>query len=240
MNDQRKVWRLDAPAARAPHPHVRPAARSGLSAAAVALCRVGARFDRRGWADGTGGNYSVVLGRDPLRLLITASGRHKGRLQPGDLVEVDASGRPLHPADPRPSAETLLHVVLAEQPGVGAVLHTHSIWATILSDLFYPEGGLAFEGYEMLKGLAGLSSHEERYWLDILENSQDMFALAEQVSERLNELERPPRHGFLLRRHGLYAWGRDLDEAVRHVEVLEFLLEATGRRLALGQARAAG
>ena len=109
----------------------------------------------------------------------------------------------------------------------GAVMHTHSIWATFLSDRCGDEGGVAIEGYEMLKGLAGVRTHEHREWIPILENDQDMARLAGQVRRTLTE--HPGCHGFLLRRHGLYTWGATPDEAVRHVEIFEFLLESVGR-----------
>ncbi len=80
----------------------------------------------------------------------------------------------------------------------------------------------------MLKGLRGVCTHEHEEWLPIIENSQDMARLSRCVEERLQE--HPDAHGFLLRRHGLYTWGTDLGEAKRHVEILEFLLEVTGRQ----------
>ena len=79
----------------------------------------------------------------------------------------------------------------------------------------------------MLKGLDGVRTHEHREWLPILDNSQDMRELAEEVKKRLEE--HPGAHAFLLRGHGLYTWGRDLAQARRHVEILEFLLEVVGR-----------
>ena len=109
------------------------------------------------------------------------------------------------------------------------MLHTHSIWNTILSDLFADEGGLAIEGYEMLKGLAGVHSHAHREWLPIINNSQDMPELATTICTVL--AEHANAHGFLLHKHGLYSWGNNLREARRHVEILEFLLETCGRTL---------
>ena len=87
--------------------------------------------------------------------------------------------------------------------------------------------GVAIEGYEMLKGLEGVSTHRHREWVPILENDQDVASLAREVRAALRA--HPAAHGFLLRRHGLYTWGRSLKEARRHVEILEFLLEAQGR-----------
>jgi methylthioribulose-1-phosphate dehydratase len=204
-----------------------------------ALQDVGALFYERGWSLGTSSNYSVVLSREPLRLLMTASGKDKRRLGEGDFVTVDATGQVENPASGKASAETLLHIIAAQQPGVGAVLHTHSVWATVLSDLYYWDGGLTIEDYEMLKGLAGVTTHEHSLWLDIFDNSQDMPALSKLVLKRFTDADHPLRHGFLLRRHGLYTWGRDLTEARRHVEVLEFLLEVIGRSLSIPRPDAA-
>jgi methylthioribulose-1-phosphate dehydratase len=97
----------------------------------------------------------------------------------------------------------------------------------VLSDRFADAGGLEIEGYEMLKGLAGVTTHEHREWLPIVDNDQDMPRLAARVGLVL--AEHRAAHGFLLRRHGLYTWGQTLGDAVRHVEILEFLLESTGR-----------
>jgi methylthioribulose-1-phosphate dehydratase len=200
-----------------------------LDARVRRLQEIGAEFHARGWSLGTSSNYSTVVSRDPLQLLLTASGKDKGRLGDGDFVLVDEGGRNIVADAPRPSAETLLHCVLARQSDVGAVLHTHSIWGTVLSDAFHPRGHLPIGGYEMLKGLAGVTTHEYRAEIEIFENTQDIASLAKTVESRLEDAKHPLRHGFLIRRHGLYTWGRDLEEARRHVEVLEFLFEVVGR-----------
>lgn len=121
----------------------------------------------------------------------------------------------------------MLHVEIAKRRGAAAVLHTHSVWSTMLSDIWARENGVSIQGYEMLKGLAGVTSHEHREWIPILDNDQDIPQLARRVGATLDEF--PRAHAFLLRRHGLYTWGSTLDEAERHVEILEFLLETVGR-----------
>jgi methylthioribulose-1-phosphate dehydratase len=199
---------------------------AALAATAVGLGRVGRGFYERGWVLGTSGNFSAVVNRDPLRLAITSSGIDKGVLGPENILLIDEAGKVLD-GNGRPSAETLLHLAIAQLRGAGAVLHTHSVWSNILSNAFASDRGVKIEGYEMLKGLEGVSSHEHSEWLPIIENSQDMTSLAASVSETLSNHSQS--HGFLLRRHGLYTWGRDLEEAKRHVEIFEFLLEVTGR-----------
>jgi methylthioribulose-1-phosphate dehydratase len=194
--------------------------------AAEQLAQIGRECYARGWVLGTSGNFSAVVNRDPLRLAITASGVDKGNLSPAQIVEIDQEGKVLAGSG-RPSAEASLHLAIARLRGAGAVLHTHSVWSTILSD-GATGAGLSIEGYEMLKGLEGVSTHEHQEWLPIIDNTQDWDAAVPRIEALLRE--HPTAHGFLIRRHGLYTWGRDLTRANRHVEILEFLFEAIGRK----------
>jgi methylthioribulose-1-phosphate dehydratase len=190
------------------------------------LAEVGRAFYARGWMLGTSGNLSAVLKREPLELAVTSSGVEKDRLAADHILRIDKDGNVLE-GEGSPSAETLLHLAVARLRGAGAVLHTHSVWSNILSDARWGDGGVSIEDYEMLKGLEGVSTHQHREWLPIIENSQDMAELAVSVEHALRT--HPRSHGFLLRRHGLYTWGKDLREARRHVEILEFLFEVLGR-----------
>jgi methylthioribulose-1-phosphate dehydratase len=99
----------------------------------------------------------------------------------------------------------------------------------LLSERFAGQGGgLAISGYEMLKGLEGVKTHEHREWIPIFANAQDVRALAEKVSDELKR--ESEAHGFLLSGHGLYTWGVDVAQARRHVEIFEFLFEVLGRQ----------
>jgi methylthioribulose-1-phosphate dehydratase len=204
------------------------AAVTGLALAdvAVSLAEFGRDFYARGWVFGTSGNFSAVLSREPLRVAVTPRGADKGRLDPAEVLEVDGTGAAMGGRG-RPSDETRLHLAVVKARGAGAVLHTHSVWATLLSEAHAAEKGLALHGYEMLKGLEGVSTHDHREWIPIVENTQDWTAAAPSVEALLHE--RPDAHAFLIRGHGLYTWGRDLAQARRHLEVVEFLLELTGR-----------
>lgn len=190
------------------------------------LAKVGRGFYARGWALGTSGNFSAVASREPLRLAITRTGVDKGALSARDIVAIDSKARVVRGRG-RPSEEAMLHLAVVRARAAGAVLHTHSVWSTIISETCVREGGVGIEGYEMLKGLAGVRSHSHREWLPVLENSQDFAELARSVEDAL--AQHPGAHGFLLRRHGLYTWGENLAEAKRHVEILEFLLEVEAR-----------
>ncbi|MFC6669149.1 methylthioribulose 1-phosphate dehydratase [Marinobacterium aestuariivivens] len=175
-------------------------------------------IDAQGWCPATGGNFSQRSGDNAA--LITASGRHKGHLTGQDLLRVDLEGRVLD-SDLRPSAETLLHCCLYRlDAGIGAVLHTHSVNSTVLSRLTAGDW-LEIEGFEMQKSLSGNLTHDEAIRIALFDNTQDMQALAAAVTERWDQA--PLSWGLLVRGHGLYAWGRDMNEARRHLEGLEFL-----------------
>jgi methylthioribulose-1-phosphate dehydratase len=199
------------------------------------LRSVGREFHGRGWSLGTSSNYSVVTSRDPLELLITVSGKDKSALGRDDFVRVGATGQPSDGSGRKSSAETLLHCLIAELlPSVGAILHTHSIWSTTLSGIDLPRGAVRIEGFEMLKGLDGITTHETFEEVPVFANAQDMHELAGRIRARFAAADwsrpsRPPFHGFLLAKHGLYTWGRDLAEARRHIEIHEFLFECVAR-----------
>jgi methylthioribulose-1-phosphate dehydratase len=86
----------------------------------------------------------------------------------------------------------------------------------------------------MLKGLEGITTHDTHEDVPIFANTQDMRELSARIRGRFAGLDfaapgRPPVHGFLIARHGLYTWGRDLAEARRHIEIYEFLFECVAR-----------
>ena len=192
------------------------------------LAAVGRHCYERGWALGTSGNFSAVVRTEPLTLAITSSGVDKGLLEASHIVAIDAQGRVVHGTG-RPSAEAMLHLAIVRSRNAGAVLHTHSVWSTILSAATTDgEGSLTIEGLEMLKGLDGVRTHEQRERLPVVANTQDWTAAAPRIEAMLRE--NPEAHGFLIRGHGLYTWGKDLAEAKRQIEILEFLFEVMGRK----------
>lgn len=172
-----------------------------------------------GLTPATSSNFSERI--DDHHCAITVSGRDKGRLVHDDIMVVDFDGKPVA-TDKRPSAETLLHTQLYRRfADVGCILHTHSKIQTVASRLFAKDGHITFEGYELQKAFRGNDTHEGAVRVPVLPNSQDMPALAAQVEA---ELDRAPLWGYLIEGHGLYAWGRNMAEARRHLDAFEFLL----------------
>lgn len=196
---------------------------SGLTLveARAAIVSVGRWLDGKGWAPATAGNYSLRLGDG--RIAITVSGRHKGRLTEADVMTVDLDGHPLD--GKRPSAETPLHCMIYRlMPDAGAVLHSHSPQAVGLSRALAGADALVLEGHEMLKALPGIATHDTAVRVPIVDNSQDMAAIEQAVLPALLAKDAIP--AYLIRSHGLYGWGRDLAEAERVIEAIEWMIAA--------------
>jgi methylthioribulose-1-phosphate dehydratase len=167
------------------------------------LCECGRLFHSRGWSVGTSSNYSAVLSQNPVDLIVTGSGFDKGRLQRDQFVRVLADGKPSTTDQVKSSAETMLHVVLAQRAEqVGSILHTHSIWGTLLSQHYFEQRGFEIAGFEMLKGLEGITTHEHELWVPIFDNTQDIPVLAQQVQDFYARTPHRITHGFLIRQHG--------------------------------------
>lgn len=174
----------------------------------------------RGWSPATSSNYSTRLSTS--QALLTVSGKHKGQLGPDDVLATDLAGNSLEPGK-KPSAETLLHTQLYSwRAGIGAVLHTHSVNATVLSRLT-PGDSIEFEDYELQKAFSGVSTHESKVLVPIFDNDQDIARLAAKVQPWLQA--HPDCVGYLIRGHGLYTWGARMSDALRQIEAFEFLFE---------------
>ena len=191
-----------------------------LAAARAGIIAVGQRLDARGWAPATAGNYSARLEDG---FAVTASGWHKGRLTEAGILELDAAGEVV--GDGRPSAETQLHLAIYRKfPDTGAVLHGHSPQAVGLTRAFRDRREWRFAGHEMLKVFPGHTTHEAEVALPIVDNSQDMDVIEAAIAPALARPGAIP--AYLIRDHGLYTWGKDLDEAERVLEAIEWLIAA--------------
>jgi methylthioribulose-1-phosphate dehydratase len=187
--------------------------------AVAAIVSAGRRMDARGWVPATAGNISVRLAAD--RIAITRSGGHKGFLDAGHVMQVDMHGRALKPGM-RPSAETLLHCQIYNLfPEADAVLHGHSVAATVLSMADPQARAIRFAGYELLKAFEGQTTHETALDLPIVDNDQDIPFMASRLAARLRA---GAPLGYLIRGHGVYVWGPGMETALARLEGLEFLL----------------
>lgn len=184
---------------------------------ADALIEAGRIINAQGWVPATSGNFSSRI--NPQEMAITVSGWHKGELTRDGIMRANFSGESLE-ENKRPSAETLLHCQLYQRfPNINAVLHTHSMNATLISRIHNDE--LILEDYELLKAFDGIKTHEHRMTIPIFANDQDIARLAAKVDAYMDN--HPAIHGYLIAGHGLYTWGSDIKTTLRHLEAFEFL-----------------
>jgi methylthioribulose-1-phosphate dehydratase len=166
----------------------------------------------------TSGNFSARLSDGTIA--VTVSGKHKGHLQLDDIMLVDAEGQSLD--GKKPSAETLLHTSIYRRfPEARAVLHPHSVNATLASRIFGQE--IVLEDYELLKAFSGIDTHETRIVIPVFANDQNIARLAGEVERYLDR--HGAIHAYVIAGHGFYTWGGSVAEALRHLEALEFLFE---------------
>ncbi len=205
----------------------RPYSTADFREASRALAAIGQRIYGNGWSPATSSNYSVRL--NDQYAAVTQSGKDKGMLRETDIMAVDMQGQAASAG--KPSAETLLHTQLYRRYGkVGAVLHTHSHASTVLT-MHWPANTITLDGYELLKALDGITTHESRLNIPVFDNTQDIAALADKVDAAMDNGD--ASHAYLIRGHGLYTWAADLPTCYRQLEALEVLLaiELDRRRL---------
>lgn len=185
---------------------------------AAQLCEAGRELHGRGMVPATSGDLSTRLSDG--RILITVSGAHKGKLDESRLVQLGRAGNT--PGSEKPSAEAALHLQIYDRfPEVTAVLHPHSLSSTLLSRLNGNE--CILEGYELLKALPGITTHESRVTIPSFRNDQDVDHLAGKIADWMDTHEQTA--GYLIESHGFYTWGDSIKDALRHAEALEFLFK---------------
>jgi methylthioribulose-1-phosphate dehydratase len=191
-----------------------------LAACARTIAETGRDLAALGWTPATSSNFSMRL--DDRHAAVTISGRDKGLLGGDDVMVVDFTGHAVG-TQARPSAETALHTQIYRRfADAGAVLHTHSRMQTVAARLFAARGVIRFEGWELQKAISGYTTHESTLDVPVFPNTQDMDVLVRQVDAWLDGGK--PLHGYLIDGHGIYTWGKDMQETRRHLEAFEFLL----------------
>ncbi|TSB46182.1 methylthioribulose 1-phosphate dehydratase [Alkalicoccobacillus porphyridii] len=172
----------------------------------------------RDWFPGTSGNLSIKVSENPLRFLVTASGKDKRKRTAEDFLLVNEHSQSIESTSLKPSAETVLHQRIYENTNAGCSLHVHTLSNNVISELYGDQGEITFQDQELIKAF-NIWEENGSITVPIVRNYAELPRLAEAVAEQI----RPGIYGVLIRNHGITAWGRNGFEAKKHLEAFEFL-----------------
>ena len=203
----------------------------------VGLCKL---LYEKGWASGTGGGVSVRQCEDPDLVVVAPSGVQKERLQPQDMFVVRAASGDVveQPSNPalKPSACTPLFLEAYNQRGAGAVIHSHSLNAVLATLLDPSSSEFVVTELEMIKGIEG-HGFFDRLVVPVVENTAHEHELKDRLAQAIQDY--PDTKAVLVRRHGVYIWGKDWVQAKTHAECYDYLFEAAVRMKQMGMDPAA-
>jgi methylthioribulose-1-phosphate dehydratase len=176
-------------------------------------------YNQKGWSPATSTNYSY---REDDQIWVTRSGVDKAQITQEDFIAVNQNAESIGEfIGIKPSAETQIHCdIYSLFPDATVILHSHGKYPVVASSRLVDS--IEFEGFEIQKGFIGQTTHESKVRIPILDNNQDMRFFSEQLQLRKAELVNAC---FVIRNHGTYAWGKNLVEAKRHIETLDYLCE---------------
>ncbi len=160
----------------------------------------------RNKVSGSSANLSFKVGS---YIVISASGASFGTMTKDDFAVLDLQGRLLEGR--KPSKEAPLHQYFYQKdPNIGAVLHTHSFYATLWACVPHQDPCDVIPKYtpylEMKLGKVGLISYAPP-------GSKELFAM---MKEHINDAA-----GFLLAHHGPIVPGKNIVDAFNILEELE-------------------
>lgn len=189
------------------------------------VCELCRNFFEAGWVTGTGGSISIRHGN---RIYMTPSGVQKERIAPDELFVLDIDGNVLSTPAMKPTftpklsdcSPLFLHAF--KQRHAGAVLHSHALSTNLVTSLCEGQAAFRISHQEMIKGIAGHGYFDELV-VPIIENTAHEHELADALGECI--ANNPKSCAVLVRRHGMYVWGKTWEEAKRHGECLHYLFE---------------
>jgi methylthioribulose-1-phosphate dehydratase len=198
------------------------------------LCR---QFYDLGWVSGTGGGMSI---RKDQQIFIAPSGVQKEWIQSDELFVLNLDGDTIIEPSPEKKLKksdcTPLFMNAFRLRDAGAVIHSHAVssnLATLISE--GSEFKIAYQ--EMIKGIKKGSTTEAHRYDDtlivpIIENTAFECDLTERMAKVMEEY--PNTNAVLVRRHGVYVWGKTWQAAKTMSECYHYLFEVAIQMKQLG------
>jgi len=200
------------------------------------ICQLCRNFYQQGWVSGTGGGISMKAGD---KFVMAPSGVQKERMEPDDMFVLDAQGNVLHTPVTRPppykppklSECAPLFTAAYELRGAGAVMHSHSLHAVMATMLDPQASEFNVTHLEMIKGIEGHGFYGNCI-VPIIENTARECELTDRLRQAIKDY--PQANAVLVRRHGVYVWGKDWIQAKTQAECYDYLFEAAVKMAQLG------
>jgi methylthioribulose-1-phosphate dehydratase len=192
------------------------------------VCELCRHFYSLGWASGTGGGMSIRQGD---LIYMAPSGVQKERLAPEDVFVLNRAGEiarsPGRGLKLSACAPLFLHAFNLRD--AGAVLHSHSINAFLATAVF--DKTFRVTDMEMIKGIEGMGAFDALE-VPIIDNTAQECDLADTLADAIRA--HPKTRAVLVRRHGVYVWGKDWVQAKTQAESYDYLFQAAVRLKELG------
>ena len=172
----------------------------------------------RGLIKYTWGNVSAV-DREKGLFVIKPSGVGYDDMQASDMVVCDFDGNVIE-GDLNPSSDMPTHAVLYKEfPEIGAVVHTHSTWATIWAQAGLDVPAMGTTHADTFYGTVPCARFLTQAEIDRGYEQETGNAIVETFRERgIKPMEVP---GVLLHGHGPFTWAKDAKGAVLNAVVLD-------------------
>jgi len=208
------------------------------------ICELCYKFYGHGWVTGTGGGISI---KQDNHVFIAPSGVQKELMKPTDMFVMDYKTREYlrRPQVFKPSACTPLFMAAFTKRGASCCIHTHSQWAvlvTLICEAGLQDSGkdvFALKEIEQIKGISrgGNGSDEiaeggrklgnlgyfDTLKIPIIENTAHEEDLKDTLEKAIEEW--PETCAVLVRRHGVYVWGKDVTQAKTQCESLDYIFQ---------------
>ena len=200
------------------------------------LAQLVRRLNTLGHNPATSGNYSYRLITYPEFAFVSESGIDKEYFQNKNFLPIKIATGEIYPlpefTNRKPSDECEIHLAIYQATKAGCILHSHKIEALLFANLFFNDSAI-ISGLELLKGLSGITTHEISVEVPLFPNSQNINTLAKDIISRFST-SKTTAYSLILRGHGFYVWGADVQSAKRHLEVFEYIFDYYLKQKLLG------
>lgn len=190
------------------------------------LAKLVRTLNQSGHNPATSGNYSLRSSTSPQYALVSESGIDKSLFTEDNLLLINIESKQQHESfaslGKKSSDETALHLAVYKATKANCVLHSHMLEGVLFAEMFPNQNMLSIKGLELLKGLKGIQTHEAQVQIPCFDNTQDIDSLADEVVKVLGKGQ---YYSTILRGHGIYVWGENVEGAKRHLEVFEYIFK---------------